>query len=75
VQHGKVVSTGYNSVRTDMDPTAQRGNCSNSCCGGELGTLNPEDCIILNAELCPMHGYYFMVADSPGWCLGATLKV
>lgn len=73
VQHGRVVSTGYNSVTTDLDLTAHSEIKAIRAASAELGTLNLEDCILYsNAEPCPMCMATILWSRIPQLVFGAT---
>jgi len=73
VQHGKVVSTGYNSVKTDRDITAHSEIKAIKAAALELGTTCLEDCILYsNAEPCPMCMSAILWSEIPQLVFGAT---
>ena len=73
VQHGRVVSTGYNAVRSRRDITAHSEIEAIRAAMLELGTTNLEDCILYsNAEPCPMCMATILWAKLPRLIFGAT---
>jgi tRNA(Arg) A34 adenosine deaminase TadA len=73
VQHGRVVATGFNAVRSNLDVTAHSEVEAIRAAMKELGTTNLEDCILYsNAEPCPMCMATILWARIPRLVFGAT---
>lgn len=73
VQHGRVVATGYNAVRTQLDVAAHSEIQAIRAAMRELGTTNLEDCILYsNAEPCPMCMTAILWARIPYLVFGAS---
>ena len=73
LQHGRVVATGYNTVRSAHDITAHSEINALRAAMAELGTTNLEDCILYsNAEPCPMCMAAILWARIPHLVFGAT---
>lgn len=73
VQHGRVVATGYNAVRSELDVAAHSEIQAIRAAMQELGTTNLEDCILYsNAEPCPMCMTAILWARIPQLVFGAS---
>lgn len=73
VQHDRVVATGFNTVRTQMDISAHSEINAIRAAMTELGTLNLEDCILYsNAEPCPMCMAAILWSRIPQLVFGAS---
>lgn len=73
VQHGRVVATGYNAVRSTCDITAHSETMAIRAAMQELGTTNLEDCSLYsNAEPCPMCMATILWSRIPRLVFGAT---
>lgn len=73
LQHGRVIATGYNTVKSSNDVTAHSEINTIRAAARELGTTNLEDCILYtNAEPCPMCMTAILWSGIPRLVIGAT---